>query len=199
MAIYFARHGQTELGSQDRLEGVSSSELTQRGKEQAERLGMFLKSKKISKLISSPLKRSCQTASIVSKVIGVGLDVNEIWKEMSYGKWDGQRKEKLRSLPEWKKRRENKYSFVHPGHKDDIPGESYAILSSRLKSEFIKISDNFSEINIVIIAHTGILRSVKNFFNNLTPEETVQYKPLNNELIKLTSNNNEIKVELIKY
>ena len=93
MSIYFARHGKTEYGEEHRLEGVSDSELTDEGKKQAGRLGLFLKDRNIKKIISSPLKRSRQTAAIVSGLTGADMNIDETWREMSYGAWDGKKKE----------------------------------------------------------------------------------------------------------
>ncbi|MFH1427231.1 MAG: histidine phosphatase family protein [Patescibacteria group bacterium] len=185
MIIYFARHGQTELGEKHCFEGVSDSNLTILGKDQARRLGEMLKDKNINRIISSPRKRAQQTAEIVSQILKIDVEIDETWREMSYGEWEGQTKENLKNLPEWSVREKDKYHFLHPGTAKGIPGESYAILFSRLEKEFTHIKNNFPRENIVIISHNGVLRSVKKYFLNLTPEQTTDYVPKNDELIRL--------------
>ncbi|MFH1427396.1 MAG: histidine phosphatase family protein [Patescibacteria group bacterium] len=200
MIIYFARHGQTELGEKHCFEGVSDSNLTILGKDQARRLGEMLKDKNINRIISSPKKRARQTAEIVSQILKIDIEIDETWLEMSYGGWEGKAKEDLKNFPEWKIREKNKYHFLHPGQACGARGESYQLLYNRLKPELDKLMKNFPKDNIVIICHIGILRSVNKYFNNLSPKETTIFTPSNETLIKIIKEAyNKIKLEIIKY
>lgn len=198
MALYFARHGQTFFGKQKRLEGVSNSSLTKKGREQAEKLGLFLKDKKIKEIVSSPLGRARETAEMVQNVIGKELKVKNIWREMSYGGWDGKAKKELEKKVLWKEREKNKYSFLHPGNYKKIKGESYKILGKRLRKVFGEIKNDFPKNNIVIVSHLGILRSVKKYFENLSEDETVAFSPHNNHVLKLYKIRGNIKISVIE-
>ncbi|MFH1427827.1 MAG: histidine phosphatase family protein [Patescibacteria group bacterium] len=200
MAIYFARHGKTEFGEKHCFEGVSDSNLTILGKDQARRLGEMLKDKNINRIISSPRGRAQQTAEIVSQILKIDMEIDETWREMSYGQWDGQAKENLKNLPEWSVREKNKYYFLHPGVANGIPGESYDHLYNIIKPAIEKLKEDFPKENIVIISHIGILRSVNKHFNNLSSEEITDFSPSNEEMIKLTKGaDDKIKLEIIKY
>lgn len=197
MIIYFVRHGKTIFGEDDRLEGINDSILSNNGVNHAEKIGNFLKNRNISKVVSSPLKRSKQTAEIIAEIINAEIDVDPIWKEMSYGIWDGIKKNKLRKLPEWQDREQSKYFFVHPSN-SRIHGESYDILYNRLKPKLEELSKSSLNSNFLIVAHCGILRCVRKFFDNLTPEETVDYSPPHDEVLILDKKNNKIRLRIKK-
>ncbi|OGF26084.1 hypothetical protein A2303_04765 [Candidatus Falkowbacteria bacterium RIFOXYB2_FULL_47_14] len=193
MSIYFARHGKTEYGEEHRLEGVSDSELTDEGKKQAGRLGLFLKDRNIKKIISSPLKRSRQTAAIVSGLTGADMNIDETWREMSYGAWDGKKKEDLKNLPDWQKRENNKYFFAHP------EGESYDALYRRLEPAFGRLTDDWPLHNLLIVAHCGVLRAANKYFNKLNPEETAAYSPPHNELLIINKESRNLNINFLKF
>jgi broad specificity phosphatase PhoE len=194
MAIYFARHGKTVAGEEKRFEGISDSELSPRGKEQAERLGLFFKNRDITKIVSSPLKRNRQTADIVARLTGAQITVDNTWREMSYGAWDGVKKEDLRDRPIWQERENNKYFFIHPGR-----GESYDALYHRLEPVFRGLIDNFPPDNILIITHCGVLRAVNKYFNKLSPEETIAYSPPHDEALAIDKKSGNLNICRIKF
>lgn len=198
MSLYFARHGQTVFGLEKRLEGASNSALTSKGKEQAKRLGSFLLDKNISRLMSSPLGRAKETAEIVSQIIEIRPKIDETWSEMCYGQWEGKLKTELSEEKLWPEREKNKFSFIHPGSFGGVEGESYEILGKRLEKTFLEVKRNFPKENAVIISHLGILRSVRRFFENISENETVNFSPHNNHVIKLDYCGGKIEAELIE-
>lgn len=198
MAIYFARHGQTIGGSEDRLEGASNSLLTSKGREQAIALAQYVQNLNIARITASPLGRAQETAHIVGDRIGCRVMISEGWREMSYGEWDGQRKRDLKLQPQWSEREKNKFFFIHPGSHEDRKGESYQILSERLQQPLLNLAKNFPQENILIVCHNGVLRSIKKFFLKLTPEQTIEFSPSNSTLLKIEKSA-AITVETIDY
>src|SRR6185369_5325047 len=77
--IYFVRHGESEAN----LKGVFAGQrddslLTQKGREQARKTAENIKEKGLvfDRIISSPLKRTFETAKIIASIIG--FDTNKI-------------------------------------------------------------------------------------------------------------------------
>ena len=71
--IYFGRHGETEDDEDPEEEIVSSWSdvpLTDKGREQARKMGQRLKGKGITEVYTSGLARSMETAEIIAKIIG---------------------------------------------------------------------------------------------------------------------------------
>ena len=78
--IYFVRHGESEANQRGIFAGQKEdSVLTEKGKEQARATAQEIENEnlKIDKIVSSPLKRTKETAEIIAKEIG--FDVLKIY------------------------------------------------------------------------------------------------------------------------
>ncbi|MEM7461010.1 MAG: histidine phosphatase family protein [Pseudomonadota bacterium] len=131
--LYLTRHGQTELNWAGRMQGRIDSNLTERGKEQAERVGEKLYAqlgKQRVTLWVSPLGRAQQTAAIIARHIQVTEQKTDArLAEVSLGDWEGMTMEDI--------------EFTHPGALDGSSrfdwayrapgGETEAALLDRLQ------------------------------------------------------------------
>lgn len=89
MKLYVARHGQTNWNLEGKVCGITDIELTAKGIEQAEQLAAHILHEQIDILISSPLQRAKQTATIVSDAIGREYRIDNRLIEQDYGKYEG--------------------------------------------------------------------------------------------------------------
>ncbi len=90
--IYLIRHGETEWNTCGRFQGKLDSPLTAQGQIQARAFGAKISHMKvdIDSFISSPLGRTIQTASIISRCVNLSpLKLDERLAEVSLGSWDG--------------------------------------------------------------------------------------------------------------
>jgi probable phosphoglycerate mutase len=69
--MYTLRHGSTKLNGDNKFRGWANPELDDKGRQDAEQAGKFLKGKGIKAVYCSDLKRAVETAEIVSKAIGL--------------------------------------------------------------------------------------------------------------------------------
>ncbi len=80
--IYFVRHGESEANLRGVFAGQrENSVLTEKGKEQAKTTAQAIKLEvpfKIERIISSPLKGALETAEIITRELGLPLDMIEI-------------------------------------------------------------------------------------------------------------------------
>ena len=84
ITIHIIRHGEKIIAK-----SLSDAPLTDLGKLQAKNLGEYLVSKhKITKLYSSPMRRTRQTSKIISKFTGSFIDFDERLTEKNYRKSD---------------------------------------------------------------------------------------------------------------
>ena len=85
--ITFLPHGRSRADDEGVIEGRYDAPLTDLGREQAELRAEELKSKGIGfeRAIASPLKRACETARIVGKVLGIPLHHDDDWMETDNG------------------------------------------------------------------------------------------------------------------
>jgi probable phosphoglycerate mutase len=95
--LYMLRHGETVWNLDRRMQGSKNSDLTERGRAQAEAMGRALKAELARQpaptfYLRSPLGRALETSLIVGRQLG--LDPEE-WRddprlaELCYGDWEG--------------------------------------------------------------------------------------------------------------
>ena len=79
--VIFARHGESEHNANKIIAAQIDSPLTEKCKNQASELGASLKGKNITKIISSTLSRSIETAQLAAKELGYSGEI-EAWEEL---------------------------------------------------------------------------------------------------------------------
>jgi len=71
MKAYVILHGQTDYDAEGRIIGYSDPELNDTGREQARNAADELKDKGINMILSSPQKRTMETAEIIADILGI--------------------------------------------------------------------------------------------------------------------------------
>jgi len=84
MDIYLVRHGETD-GNARRILQVPETPLSPQGFAQARLVARRLADEKISRLLSSDLRRAVMTAEIVGAASGVAIEQNELLRERNFG------------------------------------------------------------------------------------------------------------------
>ena len=83
--LILVRHGESTGNAEGRLLGRLYAPLTDRGLDQARRLGPAVAG--ATRLISSPLRRAVDTAEALGT--GLPVEIDERWIEVDYGQFDG--------------------------------------------------------------------------------------------------------------
>jgi broad specificity phosphatase PhoE len=90
MRLLFARHGESEANLRHEIANRDSTHaLTATGRLQAEALGASLRSQRVTRIVSSPLRRAVETAEIVGRVLGVPVGLAEALREYDCGVFEG--------------------------------------------------------------------------------------------------------------
>ena len=88
--LLLLRHGQTELSRERRYSGRGNPELTDTGRRQAADAARYLARKGgIAAVISSPLRRSYDTAASAADALGLPVRVDDDLIETDFGQWEG--------------------------------------------------------------------------------------------------------------
>lgn len=85
-----ARHGESTWNAQGRYQGRQDPQLSERGTAQARSLALRLQRETIDGIVSSPLKRSLETAQICAASFGLRLSIDANLTEISHGEWEGE-------------------------------------------------------------------------------------------------------------
>ena len=165
--LILVRHGRTELTESNRLSGKggidpSLSELgLNDAKAVAEELAKFSKSRPFinspapTKIISSPLTRTRQTAEAIATRLGLSVDTLDEVAEISFGEWDGHTNEEVEKLwPELFERWRGDIEMNPPG------GESLVEFDERVISGFQKIVANNAGETVVLVSHVMPIRGL---------------------------------------
>ena len=89
MNWYFLRHGQINSNLNKVYSGRSDEPLNATGIEQAGQAAELVSSKSIDRVISSPLARAGQTATIVASANNLKVAFDQAFNEMVFGPWEG--------------------------------------------------------------------------------------------------------------
>ena len=171
MKIFSARHGETQWNKQNKICGRTDILLTQKGKEQAEKLAKEVQKHDIDIIISSPLKRAQQTSEIVSKVCGASIITDYRLIEQDYGIYEGADRKDF-SFLESKKH----FAYKYPN------GESMMQVAQRVYELLDEIKGNYSDKNVLLISHGGVCRIINTYFKDMTNDEFYNYTLNNAEL-----------------
>ncbi|MEM6399751.1 MAG: histidine phosphatase family protein [Cyanobacteria bacterium P01_D01_bin.116] len=153
--LLLVRHGETEWNQQSKYQGQVDISLNENGKLQSEKVADFLKDISIDKVYSSSMLRAKETAEIIlQQHQGVNLELNDGFKEIIHGVWEGKLETEIEQefpgeLQRW---HENPEQFQMPS------GESLQQVWSRTVEVYESIIQTALDNQlktILIVAHGG--------------------------------------------
>ena len=98
--IYLVRHGETAWSFSGQHTGLTDLPLTERGRENALRVGARLKQLKLSRVFTSPLARAVQTCELSG--FGGRAEKDPDLVEWDYGDYEGRTTKEIRAdRPDW--------------------------------------------------------------------------------------------------
>ena len=167
--LYIVRHGKTELNVKKIYGGRIDIELLDEGRCEARKVREKLKNVKFDVIISSPLKRAIETAKIISneKII---IDPRII--ERDNGDFEGKPKSIVPS----------DFDFNNPNeHRFNV--ENIKEFRGRINSFLNDILEKYSNKNVLITTHAGVMIYIKCFFEGEPKDNDYDsYKPDNGEI-----------------
>ncbi|KXZ39879.1 probable phosphoglycerate mutase [Alkalithermobacter thermoalcaliphilus JW-YL-7 = DSM 7308] len=148
--FFIVRHGETEWNISGKTQGQGDSKLTDKGREQAYKLGKKLLDYNIDFIYSSDLGRTKETSQILADILGVKVAYLETLREINFGKWEGL------TIDEIKSEYEKIYTiWRNEPHNAIIPdGENLSVLKERIYNEIINLNKKHKSSNILIVSHS---------------------------------------------
>jgi broad specificity phosphatase PhoE len=150
--IITIRHAESIANTKGIYQGQSyDTFLSPLGVRQAQALAGSLKSTKVDRIISSPLKRTMQTAEEISDIINVRVETERRIIETNHGTWEGKNKEWII----------NNYSeaaktwAVNPSQAVFPNGEKFEETIDRIRSYIFQKSWNGTTL---LVTHDNIIR-----------------------------------------
>jgi broad specificity phosphatase PhoE len=98
--VYLARHGETAWSLTGQHTGLTDLPLTERGEQNAHRLGVRLRGLTFAKVFTSPLQRAARTCELAG--FGARAVVDPDLVEWNYGQYEGRTGDEiLKERPDW--------------------------------------------------------------------------------------------------
>jgi broad specificity phosphatase PhoE len=153
--LFFARHGETELNLAGKIQGNIDSALTEKGVQDAKKLGQKITGLNFDKVYSSDLGRSFMTAYFALQTANISQQIqpDKRLREINFGDLvlllnnsmhDG-------TYPHFT----DKPDFVYPG------GESFEILCNRVGDFLRENEGKWQGQQILLVVHSGVVRALQ--------------------------------------
>ena len=156
MKLYIARHGETEWNAEGKMQGWMDSKLSERGINNARKLGQSLNNIDFDFVCCSPLGRTIETANHILGNKKPLIAYNYAFKEMGFGTWEGMYHDDIKA-----QYTEKQYNFWNAPHLyTPIDGESYENFIERVKKGFEGLIQNTNYENILLVTHAAVIKAI---------------------------------------
>ena len=157
---YLIRHGETDFNKKRFFYGKADVSINETGKEQASKIHQLLKGRAISRIYTSQLKRTLETAAIIfpDQIPTAYKALNE----RDFGLWEGRTANEIQAAfplvwEEW---------LESPFEVTPSKAEPFEKFKERVWSIVQEIREK-ADPEIVIVGHLGVLRLIYQFLVNM--------------------------------
>lgn len=170
--LFLVRHGQSQWNLENRFTGWQDVDITEVGKQEAERAGRFLENERLDIAFTSKLVRAQQTLTIILQTIhktNIPIIIDEALNERAYGNLEGLNKDETakkygaEQVQLWRR----SFDTAPPGgeslkdtYERVIPYYKNFILPQLLKGK-----------NVLLAAHGNSLRALIMYLDKLSPQD----------------------------
>ncbi len=176
--LYFIRHAESEANKKRILASRQPFPLTDAGREDARRIAAELKELvPVSRIISSPLLRTKQTAEAFSEAYGVPVTHDEKLSEQDLGTFSGMSYDEVKSIPDYQSETLQRWDWIPRGN-----GESYAMVAERIQ-DFLESLAGGQE-HTLIVTHAVVFRLLRAVLECTLPRYPEEF-PNNGEIWKI--------------
>ena len=167
MVLYVVRHGQTDWNVENRFQGHTNTHLTKLGKQQAEKLALSLRDTHLDAILSSPLQRAIDTASIINQYKHLPITIETRLIERSFGDFEG--------LDDISQFGCSIHTLLNYNLNYDLHNvEPIQDLFKRVDSLLIDLEKNFSNKQILLSSHGGIVQVIESILKKLPNSTDLQ-------------------------
>lgn len=167
MNIWIARHGQTELNRENRMQGLTDAPLNETGILQAQRRRSQIGDIHFDAVYASPLKRAITTAGILGDVNEEEIIIDPRIIEVDFGKYERVKFSRL-----------GPFFSLYWAFPEIFPRpKSVEAPSSMIQRGhgFLKELEEKDYENVLVVCHGGIMRALSGYFEDL--KNGIKWKP----------------------
>lgn len=154
--IYLIRHGETQLSAEDRFSGGTEVDLSDNGRWQATCLAKRLADDDIAAFYCSPMRRTIETATIISAPYRMIPTFREGLREIHHGHWETMHRRDVEAQfpEEYAAWQEDPFTFAPEG------GESGVMVMARALPVIREIVVNHAGQRVAVVSHKATIRLI---------------------------------------
>ncbi len=156
--LVLIRHGEVAANRGFCYLGRRDDVLTARGREQAAALSKTLAGLRIDAVLSSPLRRTLETAEIVAARVGHVVEVDDRLVELDFGDWDGRSRAEVVAIDDENRRTVEAWeadpTLPAPG------GESLADVERRAVELARDLAATRAGSTVALVTHMGVIKTL---------------------------------------
>jgi probable phosphomutase (TIGR03848 family) len=150
--VFLIRHGLTDHTGMRLYGRTPDLHLSQRGREQAERLAERFSRVRLAAVYSSPLERCIETATPLAAAQGLRVTRRPGLVEMDAGAWTNRPLSGLARTKLWQRIQHTPSQAAFPD------GESFAAANARLVGELGRIAGRHPRGRVAVVSHSDTIR-----------------------------------------
>jgi broad specificity phosphatase PhoE len=154
LRLLFIRHGSSTWNDERRIQGQLDPPLSEKGRDQARKLGARFRDTEVDAFYSSDLTRARETAEAIGTEIGRRPEYLPELREVALGEWEGlQREEIIARYPEeWSR------WVAHPSW-DIVPGgEGTEAFEGRVATAIAGLIARHRTGRVLVVTHGGVIQ-----------------------------------------
>jgi broad specificity phosphatase PhoE len=154
--MYLIRHGETNLSAEDRFSGGTEIDLSEVGRWQAMCLARRLADDKISAVYASPMRRTVETAAIISAPYQLTPIQRDGLREIHHGHWETLHRQEVERLypEEYANWQQDPFIFAPEG------GESGVMVMARALPVIREIVAKHANETVAVVSHKATIRLI---------------------------------------
>ena len=174
--LFFVRHGESQWNVEDKICGATDSPLSEKGRAQAVETGNVILKESIHAdlILYSPLQRAADTAKQISAITGIPAKEEPRLIEQNFGVWEGTSPCNSEAFYRAKLGFINSYGN----------GESMFRVAQRIYNLLDELKND--DRTYMLVAHNGIARFIKSYFQDMSNEEFAAFGVKNCEVCRFT-------------
>ncbi|HEX8153453.1 MAG TPA: histidine phosphatase family protein [Thermoanaerobaculia bacterium] len=152
--VYLIRHGETQLTAENRFAGSVDVQLSERGHEQARRLGVRLSDEPIAAVYASPLGRTMTTAALIAEPHELVVAPVDGFREIHHGRWEQKTRAEVEAefREEYLRWEHDPYTFAPVG------GETGLQVTARALPALLELVERHEGARFAIVSHKATIR-----------------------------------------
>jgi probable phosphoglycerate mutase len=152
------RHGNNDWVARTLAGRLPDVHLNAEGRAQAEQAARYLASRKIDRIVASPLDRTLETAAPLARALSLPVETDIAFAEILFGEWEAKSIPGLDDDPRWGRYVSFRSGTGAPG------GELAAESQARFVSALVRLRDAHPDETIVIVSHADPIRLALCYF-----------------------------------